>query len=97
MRVVFDRGWALVETVYPKLLSGALSTSWLVVGAAGLLFAVSLQRIEGLGVELLPEIHQGEFTAHVALGVGTPIEVTDDLYEASVPEVLCASFKYGVR
>jgi HAE1 family hydrophobic/amphiphilic exporter-1 len=79
VRFVFDRGWALIEAIYPRLLSASLSTSWLVIGAAGLLFAVSLQRIERLGVELLPEIHQGEFTAHVALGVGSPIEVTDEV------------------
>ncbi len=79
IRFLFDRGWALVEAAYPRLLSGALSTSWLVLAGAGLLFFTSIQRIEGLGVELLPEIHQGEFTAHVALGVGTPIEVTDEV------------------
>ena len=30
-----------------------------------------------LGSELLPEVHQGEFTVEVALPVGTPLEATD--------------------
>ena len=77
LRFVFDRSWAVIEAVYPRLLSGALSLSWLVVGGAAVLFLASLQRAERLGVELLPEIHQGEFTAHIALAVGSPIENTD--------------------
>ena len=31
----------------------------------------------GLGSELLPEVHQGEFTVEVALPVGTPLEETE--------------------
>ena len=77
LRFAFDRVWAVTEALYPRLLSGALRVSWLVLLGAGLLFALSVQRLGRLGVELLPEIHQGEFTAHVALGVGTPIEATD--------------------
>ena len=82
LRMAFDLFWGLVDRVYPRVLSGALSLSWLVVIGIGLMFWATLQRIDQLGVELLPEIHQGEFTAHVALGVGTPIEVTDEALAA---------------
>jgi len=33
----------------------------------------------GLDSELLPEVHQGEFTIEVALPVGTPLEVTEQI------------------
>ena len=41
------------------------------------LFAGAITRVRHRGVELLPEIHQGEFTARVALGIGSPLEHTD--------------------
>ncbi|MEO0652845.1 MAG: efflux RND transporter permease subunit, partial [Planctomycetota bacterium] len=37
------------------------------------------RQFEAVGVELLPEIHQGEFTAFVQLDVGTPLETTDEV------------------
>ena len=77
LRLVFDAFWGFVDRVYPRLLSAALRSSWVVIVAVSVLFAAVVSRVDDLGVELLPEIHQGEFTAHVALGVGTPIAVTD--------------------
>jgi HAE1 family hydrophobic/amphiphilic exporter-1 len=82
LRAAFDWSWSATERTYPRLLAGSLSHPLLVLGIAGLLFTASLLRLDDLGVELLPEIHQGEFTAHVGLGVGTPIETTDELLSA---------------
>jgi HAE1 family hydrophobic/amphiphilic exporter-1 len=79
LRWAFDACWRGIEALYPRLISGALSASWLVVLGAAALFAVTLARLGDLGVELLPEIHQGEFTAHVALDVGSPLEITDEV------------------
>jgi HAE1 family hydrophobic/amphiphilic exporter-1 len=50
-----------------------------VIAASGALFWVALTRIPRLGVELLPRVHQGEFTAHVRLAEGTPLRVTDEV------------------
>lgn len=70
--------WSAITRGYPRLLSGALRHAWLVVFAsAGLLLLAGL-RARTLGLDLLPEIHQGEFTAHVGLDVGTPLSSTDD-------------------
>lgn len=41
------------------------------------LLAVTALIGRGLGSELLPEVHQGEFTVEVALPVGTPLEESD--------------------
>ncbi|MCK6448747.1 MAG: efflux RND transporter permease subunit [Planctomycetes bacterium] len=72
-----DRMWHAIERAYPRFLRGALAAPWLVVLAVLGLAAFSVQRASTLGIELLPEIHQGEFTIHVGLAVGSPLENTD--------------------
>ncbi len=64
---------------YPALLRLSLSNRVaviLVVAAVGWLAFEAGRRLDS---ELLPEVHQGEFTVEVALPVGTPIEETDRL------------------
>ncbi len=74
---IFQRSWNAVARSYAPLLRGALRHSWLVLLVSLALLALSFQRVSKLGVELLPEIHQGEFTAHVRLHVGSPLATTD--------------------
>ena len=76
---VHDLGWGVVERAYPRVLAAGLRNAWLVVLVSVALFAAALWRIPALGIDLLPEIHQGEFTAHVGLAVGTPLEATDQV------------------
>lgn len=73
----FDWFWSVSEGIYVRMLSGALRQPVIIVLIAGALFWVASGRISKLGVELLPEIHQGEFTAHVAMEIGSPLEYTD--------------------
>jgi HAE1 family hydrophobic/amphiphilic exporter-1 len=73
----FDRLWRVIEELYPRLLSASLSASWLVLLAVGLLGWLAARRVPALGLDLLPEIHQGEFTALVGLEVGSPLESTE--------------------
>lgn len=73
----FDKFWAICEEIYARLLGGALRQPIMIVLVAGLLFWAALGRVSKLGIELLPEIHQGEFTAHVAMEIGSPLEFTD--------------------
>ena len=79
LAAAFNAFWDWLERVYPRILSGSLSHPWLVVGACLGLFWIAILRIPHLGVELLPEIHQGEFTAHTKLHIGTPLELTDEV------------------
>jgi HAE1 family hydrophobic/amphiphilic exporter-1 len=76
---VFGGAWGLVERIYPRFLGLALGHPWLVIAASVGLFWAALTRIPHLGVELLPRVHQGEFTAHVRLAEGTPLRVTDEV------------------
>lgn len=62
---------------YPKLMAFTLERPLgllLLVAACGGLAVLGATR---LGYELLPEVHQGEFTFETSLPVGTPIERTE--------------------
>lgn len=73
---LFDLGFGALDRAYAVVLRAALAVPLLVVAGAVLLFANAWQRLPSLGTELLPEIHQGEFLAHVTLPVGTALETT---------------------
>ncbi len=75
----FGRAWELVERIYPRFLDAAIAHPWIVLVSSAALFWVALQRYPHLGVELLPKVHQGEFTAHVRLAEGTPLRTTDEV------------------
>lgn len=77
LRWLFDGAWRVAERTYVRLLAGSLAAPWITLGVTGALFFVSVRRVDELGLELLPEIHQGEFTLHVATGVGNPLEATE--------------------
>lgn len=100
---LFDRAWTAFERGYRPVLRAALSTPWLVLAIATGSFAWSVLQIDGLGVELLPEIRQGEFTVHVALPVGSPLEQTDavmnelDLAVRALPGVQVTALTVGVE
>ena len=84
---LFDLAWGLLDAVYPRLLGACLRAPALVLLAAGALGWHAYGVAQGLGLELLPEIHQGEFTARVALGVGSPLETTDGVLRELEREV----------
>ncbi|MDP6763446.1 MAG: efflux RND transporter permease subunit [Planctomycetota bacterium] len=77
LRSLFDRAWTRTERLYDRTLAGALAHPWPVLCGVGLLGAGALARLPHLGAELLGEIRQGEFTAHVGLGVETPLFDTE--------------------
>jgi len=64
---------------YPPLLRWALRRPAVVLGAAALALVSTVLVGRSLDSELLPEVHQGEFTMEATLPVGTPLERTDAL------------------
>lgn len=65
--------------IYPRVLGWAIGNIVAVLAISLACMAVlylSATRIDG---ELLPEVHQGEFTIEVALPVGTPLEHTEEV------------------
>ncbi len=77
-----DRAWNWVAGTYPRILAGALRHAWIVMLVAAGALAFAVERARHLGLDLLPEIHQGEFTAHVGLDIGSPIETTDQVMDS---------------
>ncbi|MEM7480785.1 MAG: efflux RND transporter permease subunit [Acidobacteriota bacterium] len=66
---------------YPRVLGWALRRAGTVVVAMLLLVGLTTALALELDSELLPEVHQGEFTFEVAMPVGTPIEETVRILE----------------
>jgi HAE1 family hydrophobic/amphiphilic exporter-1 len=76
---LFDQAWGGIERAYPRVIARALAAPWLLVAWAVALSALAGWRMQHLGLELLPEMHQGEFTLYTTLGVGTPLETTESV------------------
>lgn len=85
---LFDRAWKGIENTYPKVLRGALAMRGGVLLVALVLAAGSGWLFLGLGSELIPEVHQGEFTVELELPVGTRIEKTDATISPLEKEIL---------
>ena len=72
-----DRALKSLHEVYPRVLRWALDHPGTIV----FVMVVCLAGTWGIGnrldSELLPEVHQGEFTIDVTLAVGTPLEETE--------------------
>lgn len=72
----FDAVWQRLERVYPRVLRGALRGRFVVTLTAFGLFAGAVWSFNRLDTELLPPMHQGEFTVRVAMPVGTKLDET---------------------
>jgi HAE1 family hydrophobic/amphiphilic exporter-1 len=68
-----------LHSAYPRSLRWALRSPLVIVAIVVATFAVTAWTLSALDTELLPEVHQGEFTVEVALPVGTPIEGTESI------------------
>jgi len=73
----FERAYGSVERSYPLAVKWALGHRSMVVATAAALFVVSLLVIPFLGMELIPQLSQGEFQVELKLPPGTPLEITD--------------------
>ena len=73
----FDKGYQFTERKYTSLLNWSLNHKTVVLMSAILIFAGSIALIPRIGVELIPQLSQGEFFVEFKLPPGTPIEQTD--------------------
>jgi len=74
---VTEAGLKGLQSFYPKAIRWALGHTLVIVLAVVAVFTLTWMAATSLESELLPEVHQGEFTFEVALPVGTPLEETD--------------------
>ena len=73
---LMDGVLAALRWTYPKTISWALRHPLPVLAITAATFYGTWQTASRLDTELLPEVHQGEFTFEVDLPVGTPLEET---------------------
>lgn len=73
----FSRVYKGLEKRYPSLVEWALSHKAAVLIMAIVLFGLSLLLVPQLGVELIPQLSQGEFRVEFRLPPGTPLQRTD--------------------
>lgn len=75
---LFDQLMRALEWAYPKLIRWSLRNRFVVyalaLGAGGATVWIAPQ----LDTELIPELHQGEFTVEMSLPVGTPLTATNE-------------------
>jgi HAE1 family hydrophobic/amphiphilic exporter-1 len=79
---LFQSSSAFIDRVsagYGRLIGWALGHPKAVLGSAAALFAVSLYLAPLIGVELQPEVDEGELRANVELEPGTRVEVTNEI------------------
>ena len=75
----FTKSYLRIEDGYPRLLDWALNHRRVVLLSALGLFLFSAVLIPFLGVELIPQLSQGEFRVELRLPPGTPLEKTDQV------------------
>lgn len=75
--MAFDKTYSAIERLYVSILKGALNHRITVLGIAVVAFAASLMLVPIIGIELIPQLSQGEFKVEFKLPPGTPIERTD--------------------
>ena len=73
---LFDLVFNALNKIYPLLLSWALRRRLLVLAIFIALGALVLERARSLGLELIPEMSQGEFLVDLEWRAGTPLEQT---------------------
>ncbi len=70
-------GLEWLHRAYPRSLHRSLARPSTLLVTVAVCFAATGWLLTRLDTELLPEVHQGEFTVEVSLPVGTPVEETE--------------------
>lgn len=76
---LFESFMKTVNRAYPVLLRACLRHRAGVILVSLLIFLHCLSLLPRIGTELIPRIHQGQFTLHIEYPMGTPLEETSKL------------------
>jgi HAE1 family hydrophobic/amphiphilic exporter-1 len=74
---LFSLGYTKIESLYPRFLKWSLSNKGAILGLSLTLFLGTVLLIPSLGIELIPQLAQGEFRVEFRLPPGTPLDITD--------------------
>ncbi|MFZ5842792.1 MAG: efflux RND transporter permease subunit [Pseudomonadota bacterium] len=89
----FNYGYGKLERGYDQLINISLQHRPTVLAVAFGMFGLSLYMLSRIGVELIPQLAQGEFVANLRAAPGTPLAKTDEILlkahqiAAAMPEV----------
>ena len=75
---LFDAIYGTTVTLYPRVLNWCLGNRLLSLAGFAALSVVVLLQARTLGVELIPEMSQGEFLVDLEWPAGTPLEATTE-------------------
>jgi hydrophobic/amphiphilic exporter-1 (mainly G- bacteria), HAE1 family len=75
---LFDLGYGIVSAVYPRGLAWCLGNRTVALLGFAALSVLVLYQGRHLGVELIPEMSQGEFLVDLEWPAGTPLEATTE-------------------
>ena len=84
----FHERYQQLDGRYSGLIQAALDRPATVLGSAAVIVAISIPLFSTLGQSLIPEMHQGRFTAEIALPVGSPLSRTVDRVVAAEKELV---------
>lgn len=79
--LVFNKGYSAIAQGYDSLLTWALNHRLSVLGTALAVFLAALALVPSLGLELIPQMSQGEFNVAMRLPPGTPLAITDGVLQ----------------
>ena len=75
----FDKSFNLLEGLYVKSLAGALKARSMVLASVIVIAGASALLLPKLGMELIPDMAQGEFYVEITLPSGSQLETTDQV------------------
>jgi HAE1 family hydrophobic/amphiphilic exporter-1 len=87
----FGVGLEGLERAYPPLIRWSLRNRVVVYVVAGGAFVFLGWGLGRLDSELIPALHQGEFTAQLRLPVGTPLDQTDEVVKPAEQRVVAST------
>lgn len=74
---LFSWGYSKIETAYPRFLKWSLNHKGTILGVSLALLLGAVLLIPSLGIELIPQLAQGEFRIEFRLPPGAPLDKTD--------------------
>ncbi len=78
---IFNKGYSIIEKAYPSIILFELRNKIIVISISLFFLFIAIEIAGNLGLELIPQLIQGEYKVEFELPPGTPIEKSDKTIE----------------